>query len=236
LTNQNKKRAAKETKETKEISLNLQRIHRTKNRFKSVKIDQPIKQKIRTRQTRRNLNREEIIKISKETSLEMTTKTNRNKFFFALLLVVCFAACDSKRVYDSYVSIPNTSWELSNHVPFLFTVKDTLTRNNLFINIRNNADYSFSNLFLITALEFPNGKKIVDTLEYEMTDVSGKFLGKGFTDIKENKLFYKENVVFLMSGDYSLTVSQAMRKNNEVDGIKMLDGIIDVGFRIEKEQ
>lgn len=111
-----------------------------------------------------------------------------------------------------------------------------MTRNNLFINIRNNADYSFSNLFLITALEFPNGKKIVDTLEYEMTDVSGKFLGKGFTDIKENKLFYKENVVFLMSGDYSLTVSQAMRKNNEVDGIKMLDGIIDVGFRIEKEQ
>ncbi|MDG2195105.1 MAG: gliding motility lipoprotein GldH [Polaribacter sp.] len=166
----------------------------------------------------------------------MTIKTDRNKFFLPLLLVVCFTACDSKRVYDSYVSIPNTSWELSNHAPFLFTVKDTLTRNHLFINIRNNAAYSFSNLFLITALEFPNGKKIIDTLEYEMTDVSGAFLGKGFTDIKENKLFYKESVVFPMSGDYLLTISQAMRKSNATEGMKMLNGIIDVGFRIEKEK
>lgn len=106
----------------------------------------------------------------------------------------------------------------------------------MFINIRNNAAYSFSNLFLITALEFPNGKKIIDTLEYEMTDVSGAFLGKGFTDIKENKLFYKESVVFPMSGDYLLTISQAMRKSNATEGMKMLNGIIDVGFRIEKEK
>ena len=113
-------------------------------------------------------------------------------------------------------------------------VTDTIQRKNLFINIRNNNEYSYSNLFLITQLEFPNGKKIVDTLEYEMTDVSGRFLGNGLTDIKENKLFYKENVVFPNSGDYKVSISQAMRKSGEVKGIKLLNGITEVGFRIEK--
>jgi len=144
-------------------------------------------------------------------------------------------ACDSKRVYDSYAPIPNAYWELSNKIPFSFYAKDTITRNNLFINIRNNSKYSFSNLFLITELEFPSGKKIVDTLEYEMTDHLGRFLGKGFTEIKESKLSYKENVVFPTSGNYTVRISQAMRKNNVIEGVQSLKGVMDVGFRIEKK-
>jgi gliding motility-associated lipoprotein GldH len=147
---------------------------------------------------------------------------------------MCLASCDSKRIYDSYVSVSNESWEKENTISFSFTINDTIKQRDLFINIRNNNTYAFSNLFLITQLNFPNGKKIVDTLEYEMTDVSGRFLGAGFTEIKENKLFYKENVVFHNSGNYKVSVSQAMRKNGETEGLKALEGITEVGFRIEK--
>ena len=90
-------------------------------------------------------------------------------------------------------------------------------------------------MFLITTLKFPTGKKIVDTLEYEMTDNSGHFLGNGFAGIKENKLFYKENVVFPMSGEYVVSVTQAMRKSGKIDGIESLKGITEVGFRIENK-
>jgi gliding motility-associated lipoprotein GldH len=68
-----------------------------------------------------------------------------------------------------------------------------------------------------------------------MADVSGKFLGTGLTEIKESKLFYKENVVFPSSGDYKISISQAMRKIGEIDGVKTLEGITEVGFRIEKK-
>lgn len=161
-------------------------------------------------------------------------KTKRNKIIPISLIILCLISCDSKRIYDSYVSISNQSWEKENTISFSFTVRDTIEQRNLFINIRNNNSFAFSNLFLITELNFPNGKKIVDTLEYEMTDVSGRFLGSGLTEIKENKLFYKENVVFPNLGDYNLSISQAMRKNGETAGIKALDGITEVGFRIEK--
>lgn len=145
-----------------------------------------------------------------------------------------FASCDTNGVFDQYISLSGNVWSLDKPVEFEFQVNDTLTRNNLFINIRNNNDYGFSNLFLITHLNFPDGQKVVDTLEYEMTDKRGQFLGQGLSERKENKLFYKEESIFPKSGNYKLTIQQAMRRNGAVDGIQELKGITDVGFRIEK--
>lgn len=161
-------------------------------------------------------------------------KTNKINNIILVFVALCIISCDSKREYDSFVSIDNNSWKKENAVSFQFEIKDTINQKDLFLNVRNNQKYSYSNLFLITTLNFPNGKKVVDTLEYEMTDNSGRFLGKGFTEIKENKLFYKENVVFPMSGEYEVSIVQAMRENGEINGIESLEGITDIGFRIEK--
>ncbi|WP_347173128.1 gliding motility lipoprotein GldH [Polaribacter uvawellassae] len=161
-------------------------------------------------------------------------KTSRSKIIVFVLVAFSIISCDSKREYDSIVTIADNAWESKNGVSFNFDVKDTINKKDLFLTIRNNEKYGYSNLFLITTLSFPDGKKIVDTLEYEMADNSGRFLGKGFTGIKENKLFYKENVVFPMSGEYAVLVNQAMRKNGAINGIESLEGITEVGFRIEK--
>lgn len=161
-------------------------------------------------------------------------KISNNKIFIIALTTLSIISCDSKRVYDSYQSISSQSWETNKEVKFSFSVLDTVNKNNLFINVRNNNKYAFSNLFLITTFNFPSGKKVVDTLEYEMADGTGKFLGSGLTEIKESKLFYKENVVFPKPGDYTISIHQAMRKNGEIEGVKTLEGITEVGFRIEK--
>jgi gliding motility-associated lipoprotein GldH len=151
-----------------------------------------------------------------------------------MLLTFGFTSCDSKSVFDEYQSVSENIWNLKESFQFEFSIMDTLSKNNLFINLRNNKEYQYSNLYLITALNFPDGKIIVDTLQYEMADVTGKFLGTGISDVKENKLFYKENVQFPASGNYVFKISQAMRKSAEVKGIELLEGITDVGFRIEK--
>lgn len=156
------------------------------------------------------------------------------KLIAAFFLIVLMVSCDSKRVFDEYNAINKEGWGINTPITFQFAVNDTLAEKNLFINIRNNKDYQFSNLFLITKMQFPDGQSMVDTLEYDMADNTGKFLGKGISDIKESKLFYKENIVFPATGAYSLAIFQAMRKSGEVDGISGLQGITDVGFRIEK--
>jgi gliding motility-associated lipoprotein GldH len=149
---------------------------------------------------------------------------------FALLLL----SCNSNQVFDQYIPIENQQWPSEKTVDFTVNNLDTISANNVFINIRNNKDYAYSSLFLIAKIEFPNGFKVIDTLEYEMTDASGNWLGSGFTDLKENKLFYKENVVFSEIGTYKFNIQHATRGINDIEGKNPLKGITDVGLRIEK--
>jgi len=164
----------------------------------------------------------------------METIQKKNKILSLLILLLVAISCTSDVVYTHYVAIDNNSWDIDKKIPFNFSITDTISKQNVFINIRNNNDYKYSNLFLITELVFPNKTKVIDTLQYEMADRNGKFLGKGFTETKENKLFYKEEKVFPISGAYSFYVRQAMRKNGNAEGIKTLEGILSVGFSIEK--
>lgn len=153
------------------------------------------------------------------------------------LLIVVFVlvtSCTKKAVFDTYKSLPKSEWHKDSIINFKFSPTDTISKNNVFLNLRNNNNYQYSNLFLIVDIDFPNNTSIVDTLEYEMTDAEGKFLGTGLTDLKENKLEYKTNVVFPVSGEYNINIQQAMRKSGSVEGIEGLEGITDVGLRIEK--
>jgi gliding motility-associated lipoprotein GldH len=82
-------------------------------------------------------------------------------------------------------------------------------------------------------MELPNGFTKVDTLEYQMANPDGTLLGDGFSDIKESKLYFKENVKF--RGKYKVHIKQAVRETGKIPGVVLLDGITEVGFRIEKK-
>ncbi len=151
-----------------------------------------------------------------------------------LFVLILLISCNNNMVFDHYKSMPNAEWHKDSIVKFEFSAIDSISRNNVYINLRNNNYYSYSNLFLIVGIDFPNNYKVVDTLEYEMADAEGKFLGEGLTDLKENVLEFKSNVIFPTTGKYKISIQQAMRKSGEVDGITSLKGVTDVGIQIEK--
>jgi len=151
------------------------------------------------------------------------------------LIAFALFSCDKKRVFDEYQSVGN-GWKKDSIATFAFEQKDTLKPYDLFVNIRNNDAYQFSNLFLIVAMEQPGGLTKVDTLEYQMTHPDGTLLGDGFTDIKENKLFYKEKFRFPQKGNYTIRIQQAVRQTGKIPGVQTLDGVTEVGFRIESLQ
>lgn len=155
-----------------------------------------------------------------------------------LVLVISIMSCDSKRVFDEYQSVLGV-WDKDNAIEFKLMPPDTTKAYNLFINLRNTDAYKFSNLYLIVEFNYPNGKTLKDTLSYAMARKDGTFLGTGFSDIKENKLWYKGHevpFVFEENGEYRVSIQQAMRENGRVNGVDKLEGITDVGFRIEQAQ
>ncbi|WP_282054045.1 gliding motility lipoprotein GldH [Maribacter luteus] len=152
----------------------------------------------------------------------------------AFIGIVFMVSCNNSIVKTEFKPTENGSWNKDSIMEFNFSGLDTIQKHHMFINVRNDNTFAYSNLFIIAALVYPNGETVTDTLEYIMAEPDGTWLGKGYGSIKENKLWYKENIVFPSSGVYTLRLSQAMRKNGNVDGIINLEGITDVGFEIVK--
>lgn len=144
-------------------------------------------------------------------------------------------SCDNKRVFDEYKSV-GTAWHKDSVITFELPQLDAKKAYNLYVNVRDNDAYPFSNMFLIVSLEHPNKKIKVDTLEYQMTNPDGTLLGEGFSDIKENKLFYKDKQQFTQKGIYKIHIKQAVRQTGKIEGVAALAGITDVGFRIESTE
>ncbi len=160
--------------------------------------------------------------------------SRNNRFLiFGFALALLFVSCDKKRIFDEYREIDG-SWHKKQKIAFSFEQNDTVQEYNMFVNIRNNDEYPYNNLFLIVSMLQPDGVTKVDTLEYQMANPDGSLMGEGFSDVKESKLWYKENAKFPKVGKYVVTVQQAVRETGKVPGVEQLQGVSEVGFRIEK--
>jgi gliding motility-associated lipoprotein GldH len=152
-----------------------------------------------------------------------------NSFSFVLILMflLLLLSCNSNTIYTSSHPMTGEIWNLSDIATFKVPVTDTLNSNNVVFNIRNGSSYPFRNIFLFVTTTAPDGKKITDTLQYNLADEKGKWYGKGFGDLHELKLPYKTNVFFPAKGIYEFRIQHGMRIEN-------LKGVYDFGLRIEK--
>ncbi|WP_430614565.1 gliding motility lipoprotein GldH [Flavobacterium sp. JP2137] len=160
----------------------------------------------------------------------------RNKTLFAAVaLLGVLTSCDKKSVFDEFQTV-GTAWNKDDIKTFVVEQQDSLNPHNLFLNVRNNNKYPFNNLFVIVKMEQPDKQVVVDTLEFQMARADGTLLGTGFTDIKESKLWLKEGFTFKQAGTYTFQVQQAVRESGKVDGVQELEGISEIGLRIEKAE
>jgi len=149
------------------------------------------------------------------------------QILFIAVVLVLFSACDKNRIFEEYKKIPKTGWEKDSVLVFNVPVTDTLQNHNLFINVRNSINYSFSNLWLFVEINQPGEIALTDTFELSLASPSGEWLGDGFGGIKTRQVVYRTGVFFPVSGQYQINIQHGMRE-------EMLSGITDIGFRIEK--
>jgi gliding motility-associated lipoprotein GldH len=157
----------------------------------------------------------------------MTGRTSKINSLMAALMMLALYSCNSNLIYNDVAEMPDSAWNLFNNPDFSFPVSDTTKNTNIFFTIRTGAQYPFRNIFLFVTTTAPDGKSITDTLEYEIADEKGNWLGKGFGDIHELKLPYRQNVYFPVKGTYHLIIRHGMRAED-------LKGVYDIGLTVEK--
>ena len=109
----------------------------------------------------------------------------------SVLILISLMACQEPKLFMDYRNF-DERWESTQKAVFEL---DSIAPQpiNMMIYIRNNQHYPFSNLFLIARLKKGDSLLLCDTLEYAMANAQGNWLGKGFLEVKESKLWWKEN-------------------------------------------
>jgi gliding motility-associated lipoprotein GldH len=146
---------------------------------------------------------------------------------FVLFLLFLLSSCDSKRYFEENKTLENGVWKADNKLQFMVPVSDTLGRYDFFLNVRNDGNYPFSNLYFFIRTTTPKGTIARDTVECRLADDYGKWLGTGMGSVKFNRFFFRENMPLRELGNYIFEFEHAMRTPE-------LKGIRDIGLRIEK--
>ncbi|MDX9881267.1 MAG: gliding motility lipoprotein GldH [Prolixibacteraceae bacterium] len=149
--------------------------------------------------------------------------------FLFFLIIASVAACDRNRVFESYREVHRDGWGKDSLVVFNFEIQDTVQVHNLYINLRNKGNYPYSNIWLFLSIDSPDGTILPDTVEFTLADNSGRWTGSGLGDLFDNQFIYRSNVYFPQCGAYQFNIQQGMRD-------EMLEGIRDVGIRVEKRK
>lgn len=148
--------------------------------------------------------------------------------FPAMLLVLLLTnACGDDKVFHKYAEIPGNTWNADHVIHFDVSITDTLHPHDVYLLVRNNANYRYSNLYLFVTTTSPMGFSVCDTVELVLADPKGKWVGKGAADIHTSRHPFKMNVRFPYRGIYSFDIRQALWD-------KDLKNISDIGLQIER--
>jgi gliding motility-associated lipoprotein GldH len=150
----------------------------------------------------------------------------------ALLLlgvILLLFSCNKKVVYSDYKALKGSKWNQDSVLRFDLTVPDSTILYNLFLNVRNEGRYPYSNLWVFVKITPPKGPVLNDTIEMALASPEGKWFGHGLGGLYDLKYPYKQTTIFHSAGYYRFEVRQGMRTE---DGI--LTGIRDFGITLDR--
>ncbi len=146
-------------------------------------------------------------------------------------IIIAISSCKNIDLYEKSVAIPGHAWKSEYKPSFTFTIKDTSSAYRVFVIIRHNDRYDYTNIYVNLSTKQP-GLDSVQTVRYDLPLANDEgWTASGMDDIYEHRIpltplsghFY-----FRKPGDYTFTLEQIMRDNP-------LQHVFNVGLRIEKE-
>lgn len=150
----------------------------------------------------------------------------KNKLIGLLFISLFTIACNQNDVYVKYHTISPEGWSKDSICTFDIPITDTRATYNVYISVRNRAEYPYQNLWLFLSKTSPDNLQTSDSIECYLADRRGKWLGTGVGPIFDMPVLYQENMHFNTAGIYRYKIIHGMRTD-------VLSGINDIGMRVE---
>ena len=151
------------------------------------------------------------------------------------MIFSCIVSCESNPLYIKYNSL-NGGWLKDSVQHFSFPNGDKSMLTSSYLMLRVNQKYRYNNIFVIITVTNSNGIISRDTIEYKVADHFGKFIGSKMINIYELSLLHKKGIQLTPKENYFINVEHAMRNADETVGVERLEGVLDVGYKFEKER
>ncbi len=156
-------------------------------------------------------------------------KKSKQAFIVLYFLVVSFiitSCADETRLFDENKEIPALAWDYKTPLQFDINIADTTKYYNLFINLRINGDYKYSNLFMWVSETLPDKSVSKERVEFVLADDRGKWLGNSLGNLYSYQLQFKPRIKFKQQGIHVFTLEQNMRDD-------ILQNVQSAGVRVE---
>lgn len=149
--------------------------------------------------------------------------------YAALLLfsaILFLSSCGPGYDYEKQYDFEDGNWAYEDTLGFTFTIQDTLSIYNLFLELEHSTGYNYQNLYTQIHTRFPSGKRLTELLSLELADKAGVWLGDCNSEYCTLTIPIQEGAYFNQAGEYTITVEQYMR-------VDPVEGVRSIGFMLE---
>ena len=149
-------------------------------------------------------------------------------FFLFCIFFLIIGCKDESTIHSAYIET-NGFWLKDEPIKANLEISESPI--NIFLFLKINKDYPFSNIYLLSKHE-NNNLNLTDTISFRFDDSENKNLLSKQTRIKTFKIPIHKNIN--VSGETLVEVSHAVRYIDSVGAVLKLQGILDVGILVNK--
>tara|TARA_A100001011_G_scaffold185097_1_gene193806 strand:+ start:20 stop:613 length:594 start_codon:yes stop_codon:yes gene_type:complete len=149
-------------------------------------------------------------------------------FFLFTIFFLIIGCKDESTIHSAHIET-NGFWLKDTPIKASLEISDSPV--DIYLILKLDEDYPFSNIYLLSNLENSN-LKVTGTISYRFDDSENKNLLSKQTRIKTFKIPIHKNIN--VSGETLVEVSHAVRYIDSLGAVMKLQGILDVGILVNK--
>ena len=81
-----------------------------------------------------------------------------------MLLII--SSCGGNDVFYQFEAVPASGWHQDSTIHFDVNIADTVSRYNVYVNVRNRGEYPHQNLWLFIEQQSPDSTVLIDSINF----------------------------------------------------------------------